>query len=423
MQALVIHPYGWERDHRDPDDALEEAIGLSEAIALDIVHAEAVKIGTLKPGTFLTSGHVERIAALCEEHKPSVVIFDGSLSPVQQRNLEKEWQSKVIDRTGLILEIFGERAQTKEGKLQVELAALTYQRSRLVRSWTHLERQRGGFGFMGGPGETQIEIDRRLIGERIVKIKKELEKVRNARALQRKAREKVPFPVVALVGYTNAGKSTLFNKLTKANVYAEDALFATLDPTTRRVKLPSGKTALFSDTVGFITDLPTQLIAAFQATLEQVEEADIILHVADRASSDFEDKQDAVLQTLAEIGVEDEDPRILNVWNKADLLDLEHASTAMRKARFADNAVLVSAVTGQGIDKLLAKIDEFLLHGTRIYTYKFPVADGSALAFLRRHGDNTTIKVKTSRNGENLTVDVALSDVDANRFSEKFGYE
>lgn len=422
MRAFVLHPYGWERETRSLDDALEEACGLTEAIHLDVVHAEAVKVAKIKPATFLTEGHVERLRELAEQEEPEVIIVDGALSPVQQRNLEKEWKTKVIDRTGLILEIFGERAQTKEGKLQVELAAMTYQRSRLVRSWTHLERQKGGFGFMGGPGETQIELDRRLIGERITKIKSELEKVRNARALQRKAREKVPFPVVALVGYTNAGKSTLFNKLTKADVFAEDLLFATLDPTTRRVKLPSGKTALFSDTVGFITDLPTQLIAAFRATLEQVEGADIILHVADRASPDFEAKREAVLQTLAEIGISEEDERLIDVWNKADLLDVTEQSAARRKSRFTSHAQLVSAVTGQGIDKLLTEIDERLLDGARVYQFKISSADGKALAWLRSHGDNTTLKMAASRNGQFLKVDVTLSETDAAIFSDKFGY-
>ncbi len=397
-----------------------EAVGLSEAISIDVIHAEAIKNPTIKSPTFLTSGHIERLAEMCEEQKPDIVIFDGALTPVQQRNLEEALQVKIIDRTGLILEIFGERAQTKEGKLQVELAALDYQRSRLVRSWTHLERQRGGFGFMGGPGETQIEIDRRLIGERIVKLKKDLQKVRNARALQSKSRAKVPYPVIALVGYTNAGKSTLFNTLTKAKVYAEDALFATLDPTTRRVKLPSGKIALFSDTVGFITDLPTQLIAAFQATLEQVEEADIILHVADRAAPDFDEKQDAVLDTLTEIGVEHDDPRIIHVWNKADLLDLEQKSAAIRKTKFSGDAVLVSAVKKTGIGTLLDQIDEKLFDNTRIYTYTIPVGDGKALAFLKRHGDNQTIKIEASDTGEELTVSINLSDTDANIFENKF---
>lgn len=422
MKAFVLHPYGWERGHRSLDDALEEAVGLTEAIGLKVVHAESVKLAKIRPSTFLTQGHVERIGQYAEEEEPEVVIFDGALSPVQQRNLEKEWQTKVIDRTGLILEIFGERAQTKEGKLQVELAAMTYQRSRLVRSWTHLERQRGGYGFLGGPGETQIELDRRLIGERIVKIKKDLEKVRNARALQRKAREKVPFPTIALVGYTNAGKSTLFNLLTKADVFAKDILFATLDPTTRRVKLPSGKTALFSDTVGFITDLPTQLIAAFRATLEQVESSDIILHVADRASPDFEAKREAVLQTLAEIGISEEDERLIDVWNKADLLDVTQQSAARRQARFTSHAQIVSAVTGQGIEKLLKEIEDRLFHGARIYQYKIESANGKALAWLRSHGDNQSMKLTPSRNGQTIKVSVTLSDHDAEMFAEKFGY-
>ncbi len=422
MKAFVLHPYGWIAPQRSLDDALEEAAGLAEAIGLEIIHGEAVRVAQIKPATFITEGHIDRLAALCEEMEPDVVIVDGSLSPVQQRNLEKALKAKVIDRTGLILEIFGARAQTKEGKLQVELAALTYQRSRLVRSWTHLERQRGGFGFMGGPGETQIEIDRRLIGERITKIKSELEKVRNARALQRKAREKVPFPVVALVGYTNAGKSTLFNRLTKASVFAEDLLFATLDPTTRRVKLPSSHIALFSDTVGFITDLPTQLVASFRATLEQVEEADVILHVADRASPDFEAKRAAVLATLAEIGIPENDERIIDVWNKADLLDVDQQSKARRDARFKSPAILVSAVTGQGIDALLSKVDEFLMEGMRIWTFKVKTADGAAIAWLRGHGDNQTIKLTPNKSGEITKISVALSDTDAEIFQERFGY-
>ncbi len=399
-----------------------EAIGLSEAININVIHSETIKNVDIKSPTFLSSGHIERIAEMCAEIQPDILIFDGALTPVQQRNLEEAFNVKVIDRTGLILEIFGERAQTKEGKLQVELAALDYQRSRLVRSWTHLERQRGGFGFMGGPGETQIEIDRRLIGQRLVKIKKDLQKVRNARALQSKSRAKVPYPVIALVGYTNAGKSTLFNTLTKSKVYAEDALFATLDPTTRRVKLPSGKIALFSDTVGFITDLPTQLIEAFQATLEQVEGADIILHISDRAAIDFEEKQDAVLATLEEIGIEEDDPRIIHVWNKSDLLDIEQQSAARRKARFTTPAILVSAITKQGVGTLLDRIDETLFDNARVYTYTLPVTDGKALAFLKRHGDNQTIKIEASETGNHLKVSINLSGSDADIFEHKYGY-
>lgn len=414
MKAIVLHPYGWEPLARSLDDALEEAVGLTAAIGLDVVHAENLRVTTIKPATFMSGGHTERLGILIEDLEPTVIIFDGALTPVQQRNLEKELNIKIIDRTGLILEIFGERAQTKEGKLQVELAALTYQRSRLVRSWTHLERQRGGFGFMGGPGETQIEIDRRLIGERITKIKKELEKVRANRALQRKARDKVPFPVIALVGYTNAGKSTLFNNLTKAGVFAEDLLFATLDPTTRRVRLPSGRTALFSDTVGFITDLPTQLVAAFRATLEQVEQADVILHIMDRASADWEAKHAAVMHTLAEIGIEPSDRRIIDVCNKSDLLDTLGQSKARK------DGLLVSAVTGQGIDALLTRIDEFLLSGARLYTYKISSGDGAALAWLQRHGDSTTLKMTPNKAGDSIKVVVTLTDQDAALFEKKY---
>lgn len=414
MKAFVLHPYGWEHQSRSLDEALEEAVNLTAAIGLDVVHAENTRITTIRPATFIGAGHVERLVSMIEGLEPAVVIFDGALSPVQQRNLEKELNTKIIDRTGLILEIFGARAQTKEGKLQVELAALTYQRSRLVRSWTHLERQRGGFGFMGGPGETQIEIDRRLIGERITKIKKELEKVRGNRALQRKARDKVPFPVVALVGYTNAGKSTLFNKLTKAGVFAEDLLFATLDPTTRRVRLPSGKIALFSDTVGFITDLPTQLVASFRATLEQAEQADVILHIMDRASPDWQAKYDAVMATLAEIGVESSDKRIIDVCNKSDLLDTLGQSKARK------DGLLVSAVTGQGVDALLTRVDEFLLSGARLYTYKIPSADGAALAWLQQHGDTTTLKMTPNKAGDIIKVTVTLSDEDSAIFVKRF---
>ncbi|MBM3573111.1 MAG: GTPase HflX, partial [Alphaproteobacteria bacterium] len=305
-RALVLYPVlKSERTGggRAPEARLDEAVGLARAIDLAIVHRDVVRLSHLRPATLLGSGAVERYAKLIEAMEISIVVVDAALSPVQQRNLERAWKAKVIDRTGLILEIFGARARTREGQLQVELAALIYQRSRLVRSWTHLERQRGGFGFLGGPGESQLEIDRRLIGARIVKLRGELDEVKRTRALHRRARQRVPYPVVALVGYTNAGKSTLFNRITAADVMAKDLLFATLDPTMRAVKLPSGRKIILSDTVGFISDLPTQLIAAFRATLEEVLEADIIVHVRDMSHPDCAAQKDDVDGVLRELGL------------------------------------------------------------------------------------------------------------------------
>ena len=373
---------------------LEEARGLALAIGLEVVDAIAIPIREARAGTLFGEGQIQNIDIACTQGEAELVIVDGSLSAIQQRNLEEKLKRKVIDRTGLILEIFGERAATAEGRLQVELAHLDYQAGRLVRSWTHLERQRGGFGFLGGPGETQIEADRRMIRDRMARLRRELDQVRRTRGLHRSRREKAPWPVIALVGYTNAGKSTLFNHLTGAGVMAEDLLFATLDPTMRRIRLPGVDKAILSDTVGFISDLPTQLVAAFRATLEEVTAADVIVHVRDIANADSSQQKAEVLGILADLGLLEEDgtaPKvpIVEAWNKWDLLDSERAADLLDQAALRREEVIVpvSALTGQGCTALLEAVSALLTQGARLHAFVLPVSDGQRLAWLHAHGE------------------------------------
>jgi GTP-binding protein HflX len=408
---------------RSSADRLEEATGLARAIDLDVRASVPVPLARTNPATLLGSGKVAQIKALIEAHAAELVIVDHSVSPIQQRNLEKAWGAKVLDRTGLILEIFGRRARTKEGRLQVELAHLTYQKSRLVRSWTHLERQRGGFGFLGGPGETQIETDRRLIQERIDGIRKELDVVIRTRELHRAGRRRVPYPLVAIVGYTNAGKSTLFNRLTGAAVEARDQVFVTLDPTMREVRLESGRRLILSDTVGFISDLPTTLVAAFRATLEEVLEADIILHVRDISHAETEAQRADVEAILEDLGISGarRAADLIEVWNKTDLLAADAAERVGFASRRADPPPrLVSARTGAGLAELLAEIDRRLGEKDEVVSLRIPPASGGLLAWL--HANAQVLARETAENGD-ILCRVRIERAKAGRLASRLSRE
>lgn len=405
---------------RSATDRLIEAEGLARAIDLQIAHSVIVPVGKPQPATLLGSGKVEEIAGIVTATEAGLVIVDHALTPVQQRNLEKAWNAKVLDRTGLILEIFGERAQTKEGSLQVELAHLNYQRGRLVRSWTHLERQRGGAGFLGGPGETQIEADRRILQDKIKKLERELEGVRRTRTLHRSKRKKVPLPIVSLVGYTNAGKSTLFNRLTGAGVTAENMLFATLDPTLRRVRLPGGTWIILSDTVGFISDLPTHLVAAFRATLEEVQEADVVLHVRDISSDASRDEAADVAQILRDLDVDPEDEKhVIEVWNKVDAIAPEAREDLVARAEGTSEGpaiVAVSAITGEGIDRLLNEIEDRIAGALVARRFTIAPERYGDLAWLYDHGQ---VRSRETAEDGSVTVDVDMTAENAAAFERR----
>ncbi len=428
-RALVIEPILRRgptiAGAREPAAKLDEAIGLARAIDLNVEQSGIVMLNALRPATFLGKGKVEEISGLVKSFEAGIVVMDCALSPVQQRNLEKAWDAKVLDRTGLILEIFGRRARTREGALQVEHAHLTYQKSRLVRSWTHLERQRGGFGFLGGPGETQLEADRRMIDERLAKIENEFATVKRTRALHRVSRRRVPYPIVALVGYTNAGKSTLFNRMTQASVLSADMLFATLDPTLRAVALPHGARVILSDTVGFISELPTTLIAAFRATLEEVIEADVILHVRDMSHEDAEAQLHDVEKILRELGIEpgnevDGRRSLIEVWNKIDRLDAmareRLANIAERRAP-SDRPVMVSATTGEGFEDLTKVIEARLAANREIIELHLDPADGAGISWLHRHTE--VLKKSIDETGV-ITVTVRADPDKAARLRARF---
>jgi GTP-binding protein HflX len=421
QRALVVHPRpaGHAQNARTDEGRLAEAVGLSQAIDLEVVDAVVAPLRRPSAATLIGPGKVSAIGEEVASRSVDLVIVDAALSPAQQRNLERAWKCKVIDRTGLILEIFGARARSKEGRLQVELAALTYQRSRLVRSWTHLERQRGALGFIGGPGETQIELDRRRIDERIDRIKRELEAVKRTRGLHREARRRVQYPVIALVGYTNAGKSTLFNRLTGATVGARDQLFATLDPTMRQLTLPSGRQVILSDTVGFIAQLPTDLIAAFRATLEEVRTADLVIHVRDIAHAESAAQRADVLEVLRDLELDHlvDEERLVELWNKVDLLSADEAARMAEAAARLPDVVLGSARTGQGLDRLLAEFDRRFAGTARVVELDLDPGDGAGLAWLYRHG---TVLSRCELNGR-TRLKVALEPADHARLCERFG--